>query len=461
MANRNEVLRNAVYQGGTNYERNLRVQNVTNDLGRVSDNGENSFSKYDEHIANGGTKESFLGGFKDQRTRDNYAKMLEARENYVGQLTENGMDEQEARKLTSDTYGNITESVFSNIQDGFNGELDAKVKSLKLKKDDAVRAQKAQAAARQRDVNIRNATSAALTARAQADAAKKAADERKIQIEAEKRAKQQAEAQKNAPESMTSKLSRLAYDAQNGGYKNITAESMQKRFEQAKAKALSDYESGVKAGRIDPHTQAPTDEDVLASMRSNLETNMKKRPSRLAEAKAREAEKAKVQAGVTNENRAMVRGAARTLGGNTGSGSGMSFAQAEAKARWAAKDNADRYGRRNNIGAAMDAYVGSSRHGFDTVANLGGNGRPVNLSLPKGSAADNYVRAYEFNQGFMKAQQDMQQAKIQQERNLAQQATTLANVTPPNASAEVKANNVAAMGKAGASPTQPQPIRGY
>ena len=139
----------------------------------------------------------------------------------------------------------------------------------------------------------------------------------------------------------------------------------------------------------------------------------------------------------------------------------VSFAQAEAKARWAAKDNADRYGRRNNIGAAMDAYVGSSRHGFDTVANLGGNGRPVNLSLPKGSAADNYMRAYEFNQGFMKAQQEMQQAKIQQERNIAQQATTLANVTPPNASPEVKANNVAAMGKAGASPTQPKPISGY
>lgn len=139
----------------------------------------------------------------------------------------------------------------------------------------------------------------------------------------------------------------------------------------------------------------------------------------------------------------------------------VSFAQAEAKARWAAKDNADRYGRRNNIGAAMDAYVGSSRHGFDTVANLGGNGRPVNLSLPKGSAADNYMRAYEFNQGSIKAQQDMQKAKIQQERNLANQATTLVNVTPPNASPEVKANNVAAMGKAGASPKQPQPIRGY
>jgi hypothetical protein len=125
MANRNEVLRNAVYRGGTNYERNLRVKNLTDDLGRVSDNGENSFSTYDTHIANGGTKESFLGGFKDQRTRDNYAKMLEAREGYVRQLAENGMDEQEARKLTSDTYGNITDSVYSNIQDGFNGELDA------------------------------------------------------------------------------------------------------------------------------------------------------------------------------------------------------------------------------------------------------------------------------------------------------------------------------------------------
>lgn len=257
---------------------------------------------------------------------------------------------------------------------------------------------------------------------------------------------------------------KLAKRAQDSGYKNVTADSImekaRQRMERNRANEAS-RKAGLGAKYEQKYGGFENDHDERMQMLSAMENDFNSNQNRkvmnqrgnqmLAEQKAREdAIRNNPQAAQRRE--ALVREWGKPQ---------VSFAQAEAKARWAAKDNADRYGRRNNIGAAMDAYVGSSRHGFDTVANLGGNGRPVNLSLPKGSAADNYVRAYEFNQGFMKAQQDMQQAKIQQERNLAQQATTLANVTPPNASAEVKANNVAAMGKAGASPTQPQPIRGY
>lgn len=139
-----------------------------------------------------------------------------------------------------------------------------------------------------------------------------------------------------------------------------------------------------------------------------------------------------------------------------------SFAQADARARWAAKANADRYGNRRNIGSDMDAYVGSAKHGFDTLDNLnkGWGGNAPRSLIPTGSAADNFAKAYEFNQNYMKTQQDMMQAQLAQQQKLANQSVTVLNNTPPNSPKETNLNNAQVAAKAGAEVPQPEPIKG-
>lgn len=418
-------------------------------------------------------------------SRENFdAEEAKYQKNYQ-RLIKSGVPEEEARKLADEAYQlNFTrdpddkssKNYYVENAQFYGGEDNAPWVESRIQKriadaDSAQRKAKEEARrAKWAEAIKADKTTQEALAQERADklAAQKADIQKSIEENREKLKKNSYVAKRNDAESehnrtLRARAEELAKEAGELGYKNVSVDDIIQKAKDRVEKRRANAESRLvmrgsqeKIAKGRGEIAMMDDFDGLAELRTDLYSNANKKvmnqrgEQMLAEQKARE------EAIRNNPQAAQRREALAREWGKPQ----VSFAQAEAKARWAAKDNADRYGRRNNIGAAMDAYVGSSRHGFDTVANLGGNGRPVNLSLPKGSAADNYMRAYEFNQGVMKAQQDIQQAKVQQERNLAQQATTLANVTPPNASPEVKANNVAAMGKAGASPTQPQPIKG-
>ena len=260
---------------------------------------------------------------------------------------------------------------------------------------------------------------------------------------------------------------KLAKRAQDSGYKNVTADSImekaRQRMERNRANEAS-RKAGLGAKYEQKYGGFENDHgermQMLSAMENDFNSNQNKKVMNqrgnqmLAEQKARE------EAIRNNPQAAQRREAlSREWGANQ---QNPSFAQADARARWAAKANADRYGNRRNIGSDMDAYVGSAKHGFDTLDNLnkGWGGNAPRSLIPTGSAADNFAKAYEFNQNYMKTQQDMMQAQLAQQQKLANQSVTVLNNTPPNSPKETNLGNAQAAAKAGAEVPQPEPIKG-
>lgn len=208
---------------------------------------------------------------------------------------------------------------------------------------------------------------------------------------------------------------RLVEEAHRLGYKNVTRDSvlasLDKRF------------VGTEG--------APTHDDLMSmmsTMRNDLYKNANKRfmaergGQMLADQRAREE-------AIRNDPRAAARRAelSRQWGGNS---QGMSHAQADAQARWKAQREAAS-GSRGNISArkAYAGYEGSIRHGADTFSRMQRDwgydqGRSL---LPRGSSADSFVNAYEFNRQYNDAQlrrANAEAAQAEQRVNYLTKATT-------------------------------------
>ena len=271
---------------------------------------------------------------------------------------------------------------------------------------------------------------------------------------------------KRRAEELAGRAEELAGKAASLGYSGVTADSIIEKAKQRLGKRVANEESRlIMAG--DEKKMAARREELsmmnelgeLEGMEADLYKNANKKvigergKQMTADLKARE------DAIRNNPNAAKRREALSREWNGRGN---PSFAQADARARWKAEANAGRYGNRRNIGRDMEAYVGSSKHGFDTLDNLnkGWGGNAPRSLIPTGSAADNFAKAYEFNQNYMKTQQDMMQAQLAQQQKLANQIMTVLNNTPPNSPKETNLNNAQVAAKAGATTPQPEPIKG-
>lgn len=401
--------------GRTAYEKNKAYLDSYRDASFFGEEGENTFDKYDAHIAGGGDEYRF----SDPRLASQFKEALGKRDAFIQRAVAAGVSEEEARQEINARFGNIGKDSIGGFGASAESDIDAWVRQRET--DSSVAGRKdARDAQRKLDQNRTakyewESNQAAI----KANQTREDLINYRAQRLADKMAKDKALEEKNRPESLSSRLNKLAYEAQGRGYKNVTAESMQGRFDKAMQKAQADYDAGVKSGRIDPHTMRPTEESVLESMQSNLDRNAKNRPAMLAQ---REAQK--------NANMRMRRETFKDLGGSIGfaagaaggrGGSAMSEAQIAAKARWDAKREAN--SANYHKGAANNQYQGymtGPQYGRDVYTEMqkqwGTNGR---TQLTPGGAAYNYAQALDYNRRLQEANLRSINAQAQLAQNQA------------------------------------------